>query len=183
VSFGVSRLKREKELTMSATHTIQSTAATGPVLYLALELGWNHWKLAFTVGMGQKPRLRTIAGPDTALLLVEMKKAKRPFGLPEQAPVVSCYEAGRDNFWLHRFLIASGVQNLVVDPASIEVNRRKRRAKSDGLDATKLVEMLIRWRNGESKTWKVVNVTSPEDENLRQPHRELLELKVERTDT
>ena len=167
---------------MSATHTIQSTAATGPVLYLALELGWNHWKLAFTVGMGQKPRLRTIAGPDTALLLVEMKKAKRPFGLPEQAPVVSCYEAGRDGFWLHRFLVASGIQNLVVDSASIEVNRRRRRAKSDGLDVTKLVEMLIRWRNGESKTWKLVNVPSCEDEDLRQPHRELLELKIERTE-
>ena len=91
---------------MSATHTIQSTAATGPVLYLALELGWKDWKLAFTVGMGQKPRLRTIAGRDTALLLVEVKKAKRRFGLPEQAPVVSCYEAGRDGSWLHRFLIA-----------------------------------------------------------------------------
>jgi len=132
--------------------------------------------------MGQKPRLRTIAGRDTAALLVEVKKAKRRFGLPEQAPVVSCYEAGRDGFWLHRFLITSGVENLVVDSASIEVNRRKRRAKSDGLDATKLVEMLIRWRNGESKTWKVVNVPSPEDEDLRQPHRELLELKVERTE-
>ena len=133
--------------------------------------------------MRQKPRLRTIAGRDTELLLVEVKKAKRRFGLPEQAPVVSCYEAGRDGFWLHRFLITSGVENLVVDSASIEVNRRRRRAKSDGLDVTKLVEMLIRWRNGESKTWKLVNVPSCEDEDLRQPHRELLELKVERTDT
>jgi transposase len=91
--------------------------------------------------MRQKPRLRTIAGRDAAALLVEVKKAKHCFGLPEQAPVVSCDEAGRDGFWLHRFLITSGVENLVVDSASIEVNRSKRKVKSVGLDATKLVEM------------------------------------------
>jgi transposase len=159
----------------------QSTATSAPVLYLAIELGWNSWKLAFTVGMGQKPRLRTVVGRSTQELLFEIKMAKRRFGLPEQAPVLSCYEAGRDGFWLHRFLVAHGVENRVVDSASIEVNRRKRRAKSDGLDARKLVEMLIRWHNGESKVWRLVNVPSAETEDLRQPHRELMELKVERT--
>jgi transposase len=152
------------------------------VLYLALELGWNSWTLAFTVGMGQKPRLCTVAGRDTGKLLLEVKKAKRRFGLPEKARVLSCYEAGRDGFWLHRFLLANGIENQVVDSASIEVNRRKRRAKSDGLDATKLLEMLIRWHNGESKVWRLVNVPSAENEDLRQPHRELLELKGERTE-
>jgi len=166
---------------MSATHVTQSTATSAPVLYLALELGWNSWKLAFTIGMGQKPRLRTIVGRNTSQLLFEIAMAKRRFGLPEQASVLSCYEAGRDGFWLHRFLVAHGVENRVVDSASIEVNRRKRRAKSDGLDAHKLVEMLIRWHNGESKVWRLVNVPSAEDEDLRQPHRELMELKVERT--
>ena len=166
---------------MSATHVTQSTATSTPVLYLALELGWNSWKLAFTIGMGQKPRLRTVVGRNTSQLLFEIAMAKRRFGLPEQASVLSCYEAGRDGFWLHRFLVAHGVENRVVDSASIEVNRRKRRAKSDGLDARKLVEMLIRWHNGESKVWRLVNVPSAEDEDLRQPHRELMELKVERT--
>src|SRR5215469_732011 len=166
---------------MSATHVTQSTATSTPVLYLALELGWNSWKLAFTIGMGQKPRLRTIVGRNTSQLLFEIAMAKRRFSLPEQASVLSCYEAGRDGFWLHRFLVAHGVENRVVDSASIEVNRRKRRAKSDGLDAHKLVEMLIRWHNGESKVWRLVNVPSAEDEDLRQPHRELMELKVERT--
>ena len=143
---------------MSATHNTQSTAAAGPVLYVALELGWNSWKLAFTTGMGQKPRMRTVTGRNTGVLLAEIKKAKRRFGLSEETTVLSCYEAGRDGFWLHRALLASGVHNQVVDSASIEVNRRKRRAKSDGLDATKLVEMLIRWHNGERKVWRVVNV-------------------------
>jgi transposase len=166
---------------MSATHNSQFTAAATPVLYVALELGWNSWKLAFTVGMGQKPRLCTVTGRDTDDLLLEVKKAKRRFALSEETPVLSCYEAGRDGFWLHRFLLANGIMNQVVDSSSIEVNRRKRRAKSDGLDATKLVEMLIRWHNGERKVWRVVNVPSPEDEDQRQPHRELMELKVERT--
>jgi transposase len=160
----------------------QSTATAAPVLYLALELSWNSWELAFTVGMGQKPRSRTVAGRDTQLLLFEIKKAKCRFGLPEQTPVLCCYEAGRDGFWLHRFPVAHGIENRVVDSASIEVNRRKRRAKSDGLDASKLVEMLIRSHNGERRVWRVINVPSAKDEDLRQPHRELLELKAERTE-
>jgi transposase len=122
-----------------------------------------------------------VVGRSTSQLLYEIARAKRRFRLPEQTRVLSCYEAGRDGFWLHRFLVAHGIENRVVDSASIEVNRRKRRAKSDGLDARKLVEMLIRWHNGESKVWRLVNAPSAEDEDLRQPHRELMELKVERT--
>ena len=75
----------------------------------------------------------------------------------------------------------SGIENIVVDSASIEVNRRKRRAKSDRLDAVKLVEMLIRWHNGERKVWAVVHAPSAEDEDHRQLHRELIALKSERT--
>jgi transposase len=152
------------------------------VLYLALELSWNSWKLAFTVGLGQKPRLRTIRARDTAALLLEIQKAKLRFGLGDDTPVVACYEAGRDGFWLHRFLVHHGINNQVVDSASIEVNRRKRRAKSDGLDATKLVQMLIRWHNGERKVWSIVNVPTVADEDRRQRHRELIELKAERTE-
>ncbi len=69
-------------------------------------------------------------------LILEIRAAKKRFGLPEDAQVVCCYEAGRDGFWPHRFLLAHGVQNQVVDSSSIEVNRRQRRAKSDRLDAT-----------------------------------------------
>jgi transposase len=167
---------------MSATHTTQSTATAAPVLYLALELSWNSWKLAFTVGLGQKPRLRTIRARDTAALLLEIQKAKLRFGLGDDTPVVSCYEAGRDGFWLHRFLVHHGINNQVVDSASIEVNRRKRRAKSDSLDATKLVQMLIRWHNGERSVWSIVHVPTVADEDRRQRHRELIELKAERTE-
>ena len=81
---------------MTATHDPNSTCSTAPVLSFSLELGWNTWKLAFTIGLGQKPRLRTIAARDTDALLDEIKAAKKRFGLPDNAAVASCYEAGRD---------------------------------------------------------------------------------------
>ncbi len=112
---------------------------------------------------------------------MEIRAAKKRFGLPEDAPVVCCYEAGRDGFWLHRFLLDQGVQNQVVDSSSIEVNRRRRRAKSDSLDAVKFVKMLIRWHNGERKVWSTVYVPTVEQEDQRQLHREMLKLKAERT--
>jgi transposase len=166
---------------MTATHKLNSNIPSVPVLYISLELGSKTWKLAFTVGLGQKPRLRTIAARSTDALLVEIKTAMKRFGLPDKTAVVSCYEAGRDGFWLHRFLTSQRFENLVVDSSSIEVNRRKRRAKSDRLDAVKLVEMLIRWCNGERKVWSVVHTPSVGDEDHRQLHRELIVLKSERT--
>jgi transposase len=167
---------------MSATHSTDPTTATAPVLYLALELSWTSWKLAFTVGAGQKPRLRSTPARDTDALMLEIQAARRRFGLPEDTPVISCYEAGRDGFWLHRYLEHQGIENLVVDSASIEVNRRRRRAKSDDLDATKLVAMLIRWHLGERKLWGVVHVPMAADEDGRQLHRELIALKAQRTE-
>ena len=166
---------------MTATHTTNSTVSHAPVLYLALDLGTRDWKLAFTVGLGQKPRLKTITARSTLSLVLEIKAAKRRFGLPEDAPVICCYEAGRDGFWLHRFLLDQGVQNQVVDSSSIEVNRRQRRAKSDRLDAVKLVQMLIRWHNGEHKVWSVVHAPTVAEEDARQLHREMIKLKAERT--
>src|SRR5262245_32658052 len=79
------------------------------------------------------------------------RQGQAAFGLPAGTLVVSCYEAGRDGFWLHRYLTARGITNRIVDSSSIEVNRRKRRAKTDRIDAGKLVGMLIRYYNGETK--------------------------------
>ena len=116
-------------------------------------------------------------------VLDEIARAKRRFGLPETAPVVSCYEAGREGFWLHRFLQAHGITNHVVDSSAIEVNRRQRRAKSDRLDVRKLLSMLIRYEQGERQVWKVVNVPSVEAEDQRHLHRDLETLKRERGST
>jgi transposase len=152
-------------------------------LFMAFELGLKDWKLGFTVGMGQKARRRTIAGGDLEKLQREIGAAKTRFKLPMTAEVVSCYEAGRDGFWLHRYLVQSGIKNVVVDSSSIEVNRRKRRAKADGLDVQKLLTMLVRYQYGETKVWSVVQVPSPEDEDRRQLHRELSTVKNEKTRT
>jgi transposase len=160
-------------------------AAAAPVraavLYLAFELGWGEWKLAFSSGPRANVRLRAIGGRNTGALLEEIAKAKKRLDLPDDAPVVSCYEAGRDGFWLHRYLASQGVTNSVVDSSSIEVKRRGRRRKTDRLDVGKLLSMLIRWDHGERDVWSVVQVPSVGDEDRRQLHRELLELKAERT--
>jgi transposase len=169
-------------MTTTATHNGHDTT-TERVLFVAFELSEKTWKLGFTIGHGQKPRERTVAARHQARLLQEVAQAKKRFGLPETAPVVSCYEAGREGFWLHRFLQAQGITNSVVDSSSIEVNRRKRRAKSDGLDVRKLLSMLMRYESGEREVWRVVHVPSVEAEDHRHLHRDLETLKQERAST
>lgn len=159
------------------THECTSNEA---VLHLSFDLGWSEWKLAFATAVGQRPRLRTVGARDLAGLLKEIERAKERFGLPSTARVVSCYEAGRDGFWLHRFLLSEGIDNRVVDSSSIEVNRRARRAKTDRLDAQKLLSQLIRFMQGE-KLFSVLRVPTAEQEDSRQGPRELGSLKVERT--
>jgi transposase len=150
-------------------------------LYLAFELGNKEWKLGFTVGLGQKPRRRKVKAGELVGLEEEINLAKKRFGLAENSRVLSCYEAGRDGFWLHRYLVASGVENSVVDSASIKVDRRAKRAKTDRLDLRELLSMLIRYDWGEKKVWSVVNVPSEEAEDKRHIHRQLATLKVDRT--
>jgi transposase len=152
------------------------------VMYLALELGRKEWKLAFALEVGQKPRLRTIAAGDILALLKEIEHAAQKLVVAESRyRVVSCYEAGRDGFWLHRQLVALGVDNVVVDAGSIEVSRRFRRAKTDKLDVQGLLSRLIRFGQGEKKVWSVVRVPTVEQEDGRQLSRELESLKQERT--
>jgi transposase len=150
-------------------------------LYLAFELSQSEWKLGFTVGLGQAPRLRTLKARHLEGLRREIEQARVRFGLPKETAVLSCYEAGRDGFWLHRYLEAQGINNLVVDSASIEVNRRYRRVKTDRLDVGKLLNMLVRYDQGETRVWSVVHVPRVEEEDRRQLHRELMSLKCEQT--
>jgi transposase len=161
--------------------TREEEYTTESSLYLAFELGKEKWKLGISTGLGQKPRLRTIEAGDLAALEDEVRLAKRRFQLPESTCVKSCYEAGRDGFWLHRYLVGKQIRNLIVDSSSIEVNRRARRAKTDRLDATQLVRMLIRYYDGETQVWSVVQVPSIEDEDMRHLHRQLCALQVART--
>lgn len=162
----------------SDAHVAQSPSVT---LHMALELDDQSWKLGFTTGIGQAPRERRVRPRDTVQILAEIRWARKRFGLPEQVDVISCYEAGREGFWLHRFLTAHGVTNHVVDSSSIEVDRRAKRAKSDRLDLRKLLRMLVRYGAGEKKVWSVVRVPSAAEEDARHLHREMATLKQERT--
>ncbi|MGZ3397035.1 MAG: IS110 family RNA-guided transposase [Isosphaeraceae bacterium] len=167
---------------MSATHKLDPTMTRDRPLYLAFELGWTSWGLAFSTATAQPPRRITIPARDLDALRREIVRAKRRFGLSDDAPVRSCYEAGRDGFWLHRWLTSQSVSNLVVDASSIEINRRARRAKSDAIDVTKLLMMLMRYHLGERELWSVVNVPTLDDEDRRQPYRDRLQLVGERTE-
>ena len=150
------------------------------VVYLAFELSHKRWKLGFSEGKAPQVREASIQAADLERLRQEIEKTKRRFKLPETARVVSCYEAGREGFWLHRALEAMGIENMVVDASSIEVNRRQRRAKTDRMDVKKLVRQLVRYWRGERDVWSVVRVPSPEAEDSRQLHRGLEVLKEER---
>jgi transposase len=149
-------------------------------LYMAMELSDKCWKLVFSDG-GEKRRHETMEAGHRMELVEAIRKAKEKFDLSSEAKVVSCYEAGRDGFWLHRYLVTLGVENQVVDSSSIETNRRKRRAKTDRIDGVKLLTMLIRYWGGERGLWSVVRVPSVEDEEGRRLHRELASLNKERT--
>jgi transposase len=151
------------------------------ILYLAFELSQKEWKLGFTTGLGQAPRIKNIAARNLERLEQEIEKAKFKFGIQSNDQVVSCYEAGRDGFWLNRYLQSKEIENVIVDSASIEVNRRSRRRKTDKLDVGKLLTMLIRYQMGEESVWRTVHVPTVSQEDWRHYHRELKTLKKERT--
>jgi|RhiMetdeSRZDD1v2_1073273.scaffolds.fasta_scaffold244684_2 transposase len=153
-----------------------------PTLYVALELGQDKWVLACATQAAEKPRLRNVPARDLERFAEEIVKAKARFGLPADAPVRTCYEAGRDGFWLHRALQQGGVDNVVVDSSSIEVDRRSKRVKSDPVDAAKLVSLLCRYHAGERKVWRVVRVPAVGDEDRRQLHRGRKDLQRQQTD-
>ncbi len=165
---------------MSTTTTTRMTHPTA-ALCLAFELGNGRWHLGFTTGLGQATRQRSVAARDREAILREIDEAKKRFGLPAETRVASCYEAGRDGFWLHRFLVSEDIESHVIDSSSIEVNRRRRRAKTDRLDLDALARLLLRYEAGEKKAFAVVRVPSDSEEDARHLHRELLTAKRDRT--
>lgn len=163
---------------MSAT-TSQCNASDN-VLYFSMELSVNKWVLAFSTGAARDPRIREIVSRGMSGLKREIRRARERFGLSEDCPVVSCYEAGRDGFWIDRWLKDQGITNVIIDSASIEQNRRQKHIKTDRIDARKMVRMLCRWHTGESDVFRTVVVPSQEDEDRRHLHRELKTIKGDR---
>lgn len=150
---------------------------SSPILYMALELSNSKWVVAF--GTGVKTRKVSIEAHDTEGLFKEIELAKSKLKLSESCKMVSCYEAGRDGFWIHRLLTREGIENKVIDSSSIKVHRKARRAKSDNLDALALLKQLISYMKGED-TLQVARVPSEEEEDRRRMHRERGRLKKER---
>jgi transposase len=151
-------------------------------LYMAMDLGGSKWVLAFSDGRNaKKARTKTVVAGDVPGLFHEVVQAKRKLELAPAARVHCCFEAGRDGFWLHRELVRCGVENLVVDAASLEVSRQGRRAKTDRIDAQRLLSALIRFHDGETRVLAVVRVPSPEEEDRRRTSRERDRLTSERT--
>ena len=152
-----------------------------PVLYVAFELSAKQWKLAMTSGFGVAPWVRTVPAKDLRAVERAIAQGRQRFHIALDCAVVSCYEAGRDGFWIHRALTQLGIRNRVVDSASIEVNRRARRAKTDRIDALKLVRMLVRVCNGERDVWREVRVPAASDEAARHVSRERMALVQDQT--
>ena len=160
-----------------------TTNTTTPgTLYISLELGWDKWLLACATQAAEKPRYRSVPPRNLDKLREEIAKAKKRFGLPPDAPVCTCFEAGRDGFWLHRALTSMGIVNVVCDSGAIEVKRRKKHVKCDPVDAAKLLNLLCRYHGGERKVWSVVNVPSVADEDRRQLHRGLKDVQGQQTE-
>jgi len=160
-----------------ATPTENSAKEAG--LYLGIELSRKKWKLGFSDGKTARARVVTIGARDWEALKRESEKARERFGLVASAKVKSCYEAGREGFWVHRALEQLGIENRIVDAASMDVKRGKR-AKTDRKDAEQLVRQLIRYSRGEEDVWSVVQVPTEESEDARQLHRDMAVLKRER---
>jgi transposase len=161
------------------TRRPESTGST-PRLLVALELSQRRWKLGMTSEATTAVRTRTMEAGAWRAFAEEVARAKRRLGLPATAAVVTCYEAGRDGFWIHRALARQGIVNLVLDASSIEVPRRRRRVKTDRLDAIKLAHLLRREVGGE-RCCRVVQVPSEAAEDARRAVRERRALVKSRT--
>jgi len=148
---------------------------------MSIELAATSWKLGFADQLGRNPRVRSIAAGDLLKLRKEIAAAKKVLGLDPEAPVISCYEAGRDGFWVHRCLVTMGIESHIVDPASIQVTRKKRRAKTDRIDAQQIVNALMRFKAGDRFACRMIRIPDAEAEDARNINREMRTIKTERT--
>lgn len=164
----------------TAAPTLSETAV--PALFLALELSRSTWLIALHSPVADKVSQHRLEGGDAdgllALIGRKRREAEEKLGRPVR--VVSCFEAGYDGFWLHRWLCARGIENRVLDAASLLVDRRARRAKTDRLDAAALLRALMALERGEALVCRVVQVPTPAQEDARRRSRERARLVVER---
>jgi len=153
---------------------------SGEVLYMSMELSNSKWKLGF--GNGSKLRRKSIDARDRQRCLEEVVLARHKLSLPEDAPVVCCFEAGRDGHWIHRWLESEGFEVLEIDSSSIETARGRKHVKTDRIDVEKLLDLLIRHHCfGLRKAFRVVRVPCAAAEAAQRLHREDEYLLKQRT--
>ena len=161
-----------------------SPAARGDygTCHVAIELSGAGWLVGIHTPLSDKIGVHKLAAGDASGLvaLIARVRAKVERGLGGPVDVVSCYEAGYDGFWLHRFLVAEGIANQVIDPASLPVDRRARRAKTDRIDVTTMTRSLMADARGEHRVFSVVRVPRVDEEDAKRGHRERYRLIKER---
>jgi transposase len=143
-------------------------------VYVAIELSVSSWLVAARLPGVETSRLHRLEGGDATALLKTIAdlRLKASAKLGCSADVACCFEAGRDGFWLHRLLTANGISAYILEPTSILVNRRARRAKTDRLDAEGMLRVLVTWLAGDRQVCSMVRVPTPDEEDAKRPHRE-----------
>lgn len=151
-------------------------------ILIAIELSLSSWLVAVLLPDAEKSRLHHIEGGDRSALLALISdlRSRTSVRLRRTVDVACCFEAGRDGFWLHRLLTAHGIATYVLEPTSILVARRARRAKTDRLDAEGMLRVLATWLGGDRQVCSMVRVPTPEEEDAKRPHRERERLVQER---
>jgi transposase len=168
---------------MQASTVDTPTAGHCGTIFVAIELSQRSWLVTLHSPDKDKLSRHKLEGGDHVELLalisrVRERAARALGGVPA---VVSCYEAGYDGFWLHRLLLAAGITNYVFDPASIAVDQRARRVKTDRIDGEKMLRTLMAYLRGEPRVVRIVQVPAPEQEDVRRASRERGRLIKEQT--
>src|SRR4030081_256617 len=151
-----------------------ATMPSESTVHIAIELSVSSWLVAARLPGAEKSRLHRIEGGDTAafLGLFAELRSRASAKLAGEADVVCFFEAGRDGFWLHRLLTAHGVAAYVLEPTSILVNRRARRAKTDRLDAEGMLRVLVAWLGGDRQVCSMVRVPTPDEEDAKRTYQQ-----------
>ncbi len=167
---------------MKADRTDAPTTQDYATAYVVFELSKSKWKLGVMIAGSQKMSQFTIAGGDLPALSERLAWARdKAARSGKEVRIISCYEAGFDGHWLHRWLTEQGVTNYVIDAASIAVDRRARSAKTDRIDLERMLRTLLAYLRGEPRVCSVIHVPTVEDEDRKRRNRERDRLLKERT--
>jgi transposase len=168
---------------MQASTVGTPTASQYGTIFVAIELSQKSWLVTLHSPDKDKISRHRLDGGDHAglLALIDRVRERAARALGGAPAVVSCYEAGYDGFWLHRLLLAAGITNYVFDPASIAVDQRARRVKTDRIDGERMLRTLMAYLRGEPRVVRVVQVPSAEQEDVRRASRERDRLVKEQT--